>query len=493
MPQYTIDYVLRNWGEYVPFQILLQSLLFTMKIAQEMQLLLPYFAALPPDWICVSPTANCSLNTTYATSDQLRCSLPRDAWKHAVPLRHSIAAEFNLICERKWMVQMATSVTFLALPLGLVIDYLADRFGRRHVMFASQAVLLMLSLLSITSTNIESYIVFRFFVGAVVGGGIPLTLVLSAEFVTTKYRPIVSSGINIMAAIAGVLLVLTAYYIQDWRMLHIYCTVPYMLPLLFWYFVPESPRWLYSKGRVDESLTALKKIASINRKEIPNGVELSPAPVDSEENENFWSTLLDSRMLFSIIIQSFVIFAGIMSYYVLSLASSDFGAGSLYLNFALTSIIEIPGSFLAIYLCMKIGRKKATITTYVIGGLLCIFVAILSTNGAFGIIRLCLGTLGKLFASSGVDCFYTWSLELLPTAIRSFGFSFVEVLGDGGSAVAPWISKSLPTTTNKNLPFICMGVILVIASIASFLLPETLGKSMDSEEEEELLLYVEEQ
>ena len=131
MAYYTIDDILPSVGEFGLFQILLQCLCSAMKVSQEMQLLLSYFTTLPSDWKCVSSTAGCSFNTTYPTNNQLRCSLPRSAWRHIIPIRDYIASEFDLVCEHKWMIEMSTSVTFLGLLFGLAIGYMADRFGRR--------------------------------------------------------------------------------------------------------------------------------------------------------------------------------------------------------------------------------------------------------------------------------------------------------------------------------------------------------------------------
>ena len=66
--------------------------------------------------------------------------------------------------------------------------------------------------------------------------------------------------------------------------------------------MPESPRWLLSRGRTEEGINLLKKIAKFNKNEIPEEVleKLRTGPAEeeckNEQNENFLD-LIKSRVL----------------------------------------------------------------------------------------------------------------------------------------------------------------------------------------------------
>ena len=98
-----------------------------------------------------------------------------------------------------------------------------------------------------------------------------------AELVGQKYRP--GAGIGLWAFFTAGLMILglKSYLIPDWKTLYIVCSMPYMIILSFWFFTPESMRWLHARGETSKAMDILKRIAKFNKKEIPEDVTLSPA------------------------------------------------------------------------------------------------------------------------------------------------------------------------------------------------------------------------
>jgi hypothetical protein len=58
---------------------------------------------------------------------------------------------------------------------------------------------------------------------------------------------------------------------KGWRILVLVSTTPYVLLLVLLPFVPESPRYLLVKGRVDAAQQVLKKIMRVCGRELPQG------------------------------------------------------------------------------------------------------------------------------------------------------------------------------------------------------------------------------
>ena len=59
-----------------------------------------------------------------------------------------------------------------------------------------------------------------------------------------------------------------AYWLRSWWKLQILFAVLSLPLMLFYFLVPESPRWLFGKGRSKEAKTILLKIAQVNKTDI---------------------------------------------------------------------------------------------------------------------------------------------------------------------------------------------------------------------------------
>lgn len=60
------------------------------------------------------------------------------------------------------------------------------------------------------------------------------------------------------------------YMVRDWVRMCLYTSVPFLLYFLYIFIMPESPRWLLAKGRLEEALKVLEVMARVNKKELPD-------------------------------------------------------------------------------------------------------------------------------------------------------------------------------------------------------------------------------
>lgn len=73
---------------------------------------------------------------------------------------------------------------------------------------------------------------------------------VAIELVGPKHRTWVTILINIAYSLALVSLAIIVWVVRDWRLLAITTTIPFIGLFGFWWFLPESPRWLLAKGRI---------------------------------------------------------------------------------------------------------------------------------------------------------------------------------------------------------------------------------------------------
>lgn len=75
---------------------------------------------------------------------------------------------------------------------------------------------------------------------------------LALELVGTRHRTLVNILSNIMYSLSLVGLSGVVYFVRNWRILSLCTSVPFIFYFIFWFVMPESPRWLLSQGRIEE-------------------------------------------------------------------------------------------------------------------------------------------------------------------------------------------------------------------------------------------------
>ena len=153
---------------------------------------------------------------------------------------------------------------------------------------------------------------------------------------------------------------------------------PLIALLVLWFLIPESPRWLLAKGRVEEAKNILTKGAKINKKSLPD--ELFEPSVDSSASNNDEidvkkPTLLDlfrpNIILKRTLNMGFQWFSVTMCYYGLSFAATDL-LGDPYTNALLSYAIEIPGYVFCIIVMDRWGRRPILSFCQILSGISCI-------------------------------------------------------------------------------------------------------------------------
>ena len=246
---------------------------------------------------------------------------------------------------------------------------------------------------------------------------------------------------------------------------------------------------MITKGRTTEAENILKKVAKVNKKNLDDDIALPSKPCDPQMTKTSLSSLCAStKMTCKLLSQAYGWFAATMAFYGLSIASDNLGAGSLYLNFFLATLIELPGSIIAIFVCKKFGRKPAVIYPMFCSGLIMCIVAFIPDQGDWGTVKLVTGLFGKLLAAVAFDSVMTWSIELSPTYIRTMSVGIFMVMSRFGGAAAPWIALGL-IPYSKGAPFITMGIITLLGGFIMVWLPETKNLNIDDEEKLPILDY----
>ncbi|PNI50082.1 SLC22A4 isoform 1 [Pan troglodytes] len=398
-----------------------------------------------------------------------------DGWEFSQDVYlFTVVTEWNLVCEDNWKVPLTTSLFFVGVLLGsFVSGQLSDRFGRKNVLFATMAVQTGFSFLQIFSISWEMFTVLFVIVGMGQISNYVVAFILGTEILGKSVRIIFSTlGVCTFFAVGYMLLPLFAYFIRDWRMLLLALTVPGVLCVPLWWFIPESPRWLISQRRFREAEDIIQKAAKMNNIAVPAVIfdsveELNPL----KQQKAFILDLFRTRNIAIMTIMSLLLWMlTSVGYFALSLDAPNLH-GDVYLNCFLSALIEIPAYITAWLLLRTLPRRYIIAAVLFWGGGVLLFIQLVPVDYYFLSIGLVM--LGKFGITSAFSMLYVFTAELYPTLVRNMAVGVTSTASRVGSIIAPYFVYL--GAYNRMLPYIIMGSLTVLIGILTLFFPESLG------------------
>jgi sugar porter (SP) family MFS transporter len=161
-----------------------------------------------------------------------------------------------------FMEELVVSIVLIGAMIGAIAGgTIADRIGRRATLVWAAAIFILGSVLSPLAPNVSVLIVAR----AIIGIGIGFSSVTAPVYVS-ELAPPQSRGMLIglyqLALTLGIALAdLVGYWLaaqQQWRLMFGIAVVPTLFLLIAVLAVPESPRWLFAHGRLEDAEAVLR-------------------------------------------------------------------------------------------------------------------------------------------------------------------------------------------------------------------------------------------
>uniref|UniRef100_A0A8C9AAV3 Major facilitator superfamily (MFS) profile domain-containing protein n=1 Tax=Prolemur simus TaxID=1328070 RepID=A0A8C9AAV3_PROSS len=235
---------------------------------------------------CVDPLAGLAANGSH-----LPLGPCEDGWVYDTP-GSSIVTEFNLVCANSWMLDLFQSSVNVGFFVGSVgIGYVADRFGRKLCLFVTILINATSGVLMAISPTYTWMLIFRLIQGLVSKAGWLISYILITEFVGPSYRRTVGIFYQVAFTVGLLVLAGVAYALPHWRWLQFTVTLPNFCFLLYYWCIPESPRWLISQNKNAKAMRIIRHIAKKNGKPLPASLQsLRP---DEEVNEKLDPSFLD--------------------------------------------------------------------------------------------------------------------------------------------------------------------------------------------------------
>ncbi|XP_053344535.1 solute carrier family 22 member 2-like [Clarias gariepinus] len=409
-------------------------------------------------------------------SEATRASLPmsscKDGWDYDYEGRESFVTEFNMVCDDAWLLDMCQASLSLGFLVGsIAIGYFADRFGRKSTFLVTCLLNTVSGILVAVSPNYISLLVFRALYGFGSKAGWMVAFVLITELVGVEYRRPVAVYFQMLFSTGILILPLVAYLISNWRWLQVAITAPYLFFLSYYWFIPESPRWLLSQNQSSKAVEITKKMAKENKKTLSKNIETLEDDTPDLAAASFMDLIRTPNMRKHTFILSYNWFTSAVVYQGLVMRLGILG-GNVYIDFLISGLVEFPAAFLILFTIDRIGRRLPFAAANIISGAACLITAFIPENFFwFKTVVACIGRLGITMAFEMVVFVNT---ELYPTFIRNLGISMCSTLCDIGGIVAPFLLYRLAVIWLE-LPLIIFGILAVIAGGLVLLLPETRG------------------
>ncbi|KAI1242559.1 Solute carrier family 22 member 13, partial [Lamprotornis superbus] len=415
----------------------------------------------PVDWDLDSILA-------YGLNDTEKCT---NGWVYPSGQPPSLLTEFDLVCERAVLNDVSQSIYMAGLLIGaMFFGMLSDRIGRRPVLLICMFIQSVLGLGIAFVPHFYVFIAFRCVVGAAVSGIMITVVSLGTEWVGVSYRPKAVLIAHTAFAIGQMTVAGLSYGIRNWRLLEIVGSAPMFALFFFIWVLPESARWLVTKGRIEEAKKLLQKAAATNKRSLPPELLEQLKPEKEAKSGSFLDLFREKNQRKITLIMSCIWFADSIVYYGLSLSVTDFGL-DIYLTQLAFGAVELPARLSLIFLLEWFGRKKVQGTLLLLSGLLCLILTGIPAEQALAITVL--AVIGKMTSTAAFSTSYVYAAEVFPTVIRQTGVGLCSTMARVAGILAPLI---IPLGQyHQAIPMAIFGSIPVVVALFCILLPETRG------------------
>lgn len=359
---------------------------------------------------------------------------------------------------------------------ALAGGWAADRFGRVPVLIGSLVLYAATSVAMAGTSTLWIFLVIRFVQGFGLGAEVPVAATYIGEITRARgrgrfvllYELIFPAGLVASALVA-------AWVVPTfgWRTLFVLGAIPIVL-VPFLRRVPESPRWLASRGRLDEADEATRRIEA----EVAAEKGALPEPAEGVVQQVRQGRVRVIELFQGVYLRRTLMLATawltayFVNYGIAAWLPTIYGrvfhleVGTALRYSVATSVAGIIGCVIIALVIDQIGRRVA-----IAGAMLCSAVTlfILASTGAGSA-----GTVLIWSAASAMSIFavnlalYVYTAELYPTRMRALGCSVGGAFGRLGIVIGPLVVGGLLDRGFSIAEvFAVMGAVAVVGAVST--------------------------
>jgi MFS family permease len=389
-----------------------------------------------------------------------------------------IETEFSLT-----KAQLGFSVASLTLTATLammVSGPLADRFGRRPILFIAAVLYAISAVGSALAPSFAVLVVARMIGGLGVGASLIIAPMYIAEIAPPEMRGQMVS-FNQLNIVVGITVAFFTNYLilqwlggapDSWRWMLGLETLPAVLYFVGLFFVPRSPRWLIKEGRADEALPIMKMaVGGVAATQELDEIQKSLAKDENKDAARVADLLSPSlRLVLTIgvvigVIQQATGINAVFFYAPTIFEQSGIGTDASFVQAIFVGVINLVFTLLAIAFIDRLGRRPL-----LIGGLIGITVAM-------GLLAYGFGQASYTLSPDATDVIEdaTFAPRVSPLIGQTYesDVAFKAALAEavGPEAATEYESAFITDAVDLNPTLILIGILGFVASFAISLGP----------------------
>jgi MFS family permease len=354
---------------------------------------------------------------------------------------------------------------------ALFFGHLTDRLGRKKLFTITVGVYAVATVMSGLSWDFWTFAICRFLTGAGIGGEYSAINSAIQELIPARRRGITDLALNgsfwvgaAIGALGSVVVldptILPAEY--GWRLAFVIGGLLAIIVIGLRRWLPESPRWLMTHGRVDEAARIVRDIEQ--RIEAQQGIRLPETTVRLRLRRlEHLSLFRAARLLFTqyprraalglslMTAQAFCYNAVFFTYALILSKFYEVPAGDIGWFMLPFSVSNFLGPLILGRLFDTVGRKSMIAGTYALSGALIVATGWMFAHGQLSVVEQTAAWLVIFFfASAAASSAYLTVAESFPLELRALAIAIFYAIGTGvGGIVGPTLFGALIDTGSR--------------------------------------------
>jgi len=405
---------------------------------------------------------------------------------------NSLSLAFALpILIRLWNISPGQSGFLIAssyagqLAGALAFTWLAEKFGRIPSATSGIAIMAVMTLACAIAGSFSVLLACRFVQGIGIGGEMPVAAAYISELSRARgrgrffllYEMIFPVGL-MAAGQLGAWLV-PAF---GWQAIFLIGSIPCGIIAILVARLPESPRWLISKGRLLEADAIVKQMEA-SAVHTPPSVPIGPSNPESKRATR-WSDLLShsyrSRTLIVWTLWFCAYFiANSLNNWLPSLYNTVYhlGLGPALRAASMTNVAQVIVLLICAFSIDRIGRRNWIAASFIIGAALLGMLGFLASTSVTSVMILATLSYGLIGSSNAV--LYLYTPEIYPARMRAIGTGVATSWLRLASAVGPALVGYMVGAMGIGAVFLMFAAVGIIGAFAAARMIETRGQRLE--------------